>query len=73
MFIDTNREPSNYQDDHYEDVKSEYSRLKQELEEIRENRQEHRECRTWSWPLEIEFRQEQKHLIEMIRDETGIH
>ena len=73
MFIDTNREPSDYQDDHYVDVKSAYSRLKQELAEIRQVRAYRRKCRTWNWDLEIEFRQEQEHLIEMIEDETGIH
>lgn len=73
MYIDTNREPSNYQDDHYTDVKSEYSRLKQELSEIRTTRAYRRKCRTWNWTLEAEFRQEQEHLTSMIQSESGVY
>ena len=73
MIINTNREEYNYDDDHYVDVKSEYSRLKQELSEIRMNRAYRRKCRTWDWDLEIDFRQEQEHLLEMIQEEIGIH
>lgn len=73
MIINTNREEYNYDDDHYEDVKSEYSRLKVELSEIRMNRAYRRKCRTWDWDLEIDFRDQQEHLLEMIQEETGIY
>ncbi len=73
MYIDTNREPSNYQDDHYEDVKSEYSRLKQEKHELSATRMYRRKCKTWTWQLEIEYRQEMEHLEIAIQDELGIH
>lgn len=73
VIIDTNREPSSYQDDNYTDTKSEYSRLKQELQELQAQRAYRRKCRTWNWDLEIEFRQEKEHLTTMIQSESGVY
>lgn len=69
MFIDTNREQSDYQDDHYVDVKSTYSRLKQEKHELSATRQYRRKCKTWNWDLEIEYRAEIEHLNSAIAEE----
>ena len=73
MYIDTNRTESSYQDDYYTDTKSEYSRLKQEKQELSSTRAYKRKCGTWNWDLEIEYRDEIAHLNETIQDSLGIH
>ena len=73
MYIDTNREQSNYQDDHYVSTESNYSRLKQEKQELSTTRHYKRKQGTWSWDLEIDFRDQIEYLNQAIQEELGLH
>lgn len=73
MYIDTNQEPSNYQDDHYVDTKPAYCRYKEELDELRKLRRFSIQCGTWTWALEEDARLERSHLLSRIQESSGVH
>ena len=73
MYIDTNREPSNYQDDYYVDTKSAYSRLKQEKQELSSTRARMRCYGAWTWDLEIDYRDQMEYLTASIQEELGLN
>lgn len=54
MYIDTNREQSSYQDDHFVSVNPGY--IKSQIAELKEERKYFRQCGTWNWTREHDFR-----------------
>ena len=68
MFIDTNREPSDYQDDHYVSTAPDFCHYREELQELRANRRAAINHGSWTWILEEEARLERQHLLDMIED-----